>query len=141
MPTDGLLDDGRTPTTSDSAHRVSPTKTGFGSEMSVQARLAVAFSLVSHTDSPVTNDSVKQLFTSGLPKRVPAANSALKCTWLVFIVIVVNQMLSASVIVRPNRLRKTSPTSRSSKNRPVHSFGIAASVFTRASTRPSMSDR
>ena len=39
--------------------------------MSVQARFAVAFSLVSGTLMPVTRASVKALFTSGWPKRVP----------------------------------------------------------------------
>ena len=80
MPTFGLLLDSRNPSTSDSAQSVSPQNTGLGSEMSVHARFAVAFSLVSHTDRPVTSDSVKQLFTSMRPNRVPAANSPLKCT-------------------------------------------------------------
>ena len=41
--------------------------------MSVQERLAVAFSLVSGTVMPVTSASVKALFTSGWPKGVPSA--------------------------------------------------------------------
>jgi hypothetical protein len=43
--------------------------------------------------------------------------AALVWIWFVFIVRVVNQTLSASVIVRPSRLRYTSPTDRSSKKR------------------------
>jgi hypothetical protein len=97
-----------------SAQRVSPTNTGAGSLISPQPRLATAFSLVSGTLSPVTSASVRVLFTSGRPKRVRAAWEALKCTWLVFIVRHVNQTLSASVTVRPIRLRNTSPTSKSS---------------------------
>src|SRR6266545_3481569 len=37
-------------------------------------------------------------------------------------------MLSASVIVLPSLLRKTSPTAKSSKNRPRHDFGAASST-------------
>jgi hypothetical protein len=50
----------------------------------------------------------------GQAERVPAANSALKCTWLVLQVSSVNHVLSVSEIVRPRRLRYTPPTSRSS---------------------------
>jgi hypothetical protein len=69
--------------------------------------------------------SVRQEFISGLPKRVVSEYAVLKCIWLVFIVSVVNQMLSTSVIVRPSRLRKTSPTSKSSKKRPRQTFGAS----------------
>src|SRR5579884_1120184 len=96
IPTDGFDDDGRKSRISLSAQSVSPTNTGADSLMSAQARFAVAFSLVSGTLKPVTRATVKQLFTSGAPKRVLAANSELKCTWFVFIVNVVNQTLSAS---------------------------------------------
>jgi hypothetical protein len=114
IPTSGLDLDSRVETISVSVHSVSPTKTGLGSLMSVQARLAVAFSLVSGTLMPVTRASVNALLTSGLPNRVRAANSLLKWTWLVFIVRHVNQMLSVSVTVRPSLLWNTSPTSKSS---------------------------
>jgi hypothetical protein len=105
MPTSGLDEDGRSPITSLSAHRVSPTTTGLGSVMSDQPRFAVAFSLVSATLNPTTRATVSVLLTSGRPYLVPAANSLLKCTWFVFIVKQVNQMLSVSVSVRPRRLR------------------------------------
>jgi hypothetical protein len=57
---------------------------------------------------------VNALFTSGRSKRVRAANGSLKWIGFVFIVRHVNQMLSVWVTVRPNRLRKTSPTAKSS---------------------------
>src|SRR3954462_14241750 len=96
--------------------------------MSVQARLAVAFSLVSGTVRPVTRASVNALLTSGRPNGVPLENSSLKWAWFVFMVRHVNHTLSVSVTVRPSRLRKTSPTERSSKNLPRHSFVAAAGV-------------
>ena len=52
MPTFGFDFDSRMSRISLSAHSVSPTKTGFGSLMSVHARLAAAFSLVSGTVMP-----------------------------------------------------------------------------------------
>ena len=73
MPTLGFDLDSRVSRISLSAQSVSPTKTGFGSLMSVQARFAAAFSLVSGTVSPVTSASVKALLTSGRPKRVRSA--------------------------------------------------------------------
>ena len=82
--------------------------------MSVQARFAAAFSLVSGTVMPVTSASVNALLTSGLPNWVRSAYAVLKWSWLVFMVRQVNQMLSVSVTVRPRRLLKTSPTSKSS---------------------------
>jgi hypothetical protein len=88
--------------------------------MSSHARFAIAFSETSVTERPVTTESVNVLFTSGFPKGPFSANGVLKCTWFVFIVRFVNQMLSVSVIVRPSRLRYTSPTVKSSKNRPCH---------------------
>ena len=63
---------------------------------------------------PVTSASVNVLFTSGRSNCVRSAWGTLKCTWFVFIVRHVNQTLSVSVIVRPKRLRKTSPTAKSS---------------------------
>ncbi len=54
------------------------------------------------------------LLTSGLPNGDFSANGVLKCDWFVFSVRFVNQMLSVSVIVRPSRLRYTSPTVKSS---------------------------
>ena len=59
IPTFGFDFDSRFSRISLSAQSVSPTKTGFGSAMSVHARLAVAFSLVSGTVMPVTSASVK----------------------------------------------------------------------------------
>ena len=53
---------------------------------------------------------MKALLTSGCPKRVRSVNGTSKCIGFVFMVRQVNQMLSVSVIVRPKRLRKTSPT-------------------------------
>ncbi len=114
MPTLGFEADSRSSRISLSAWSVSPSNTGFGSLMSVQARFAAAFSLVSGTVSPVISASVNALFTSGRSKRVRAANGSLKCIGFVFIVRHVNQMLSVWVTVRPNRLRKTSPTAKSS---------------------------
>src|SRR5919106_3779285 len=128
MPTVGLERDSRVSVTSLSAQSVSPTKTGLGSSISVHERLAAAFSLVSGTVIPVTSASVSALFTRGRPKRVRSANGTLKCTWFVFIVKHVNQTLSVSVIVRPKRLRKTSPTSTSSQTVPRQTFGAACSV-------------
>ena len=74
----------------------------------------MAFSETSVTERPVTSESVNALFTSGLPNGERSANGVLKCDWFVFIVRFVNQMLSVSVIVRPSRLRYTSPTVKSS---------------------------
>src|SRR5918996_2330821 len=128
MPTLGFEADSRSSVISLSAQSVSPAKTGFGSLMSVHERFAAAFSLVSGTVMPVTTASVKVEFTRGRPKRVRSANGTLKCTWFVFIVKHVNQTLSVSVIVRPKRLRKTSPTSKSSQNLPRQTFGAACSV-------------
>ena len=82
--------------------------------MSVHARFAAAFSLVSGTVMPVTSASVKALLTSGWPNCVRSAYGVLKWIWFVFSVRQVNQMLSVSVTVRPSRLRNTSPTSKSS---------------------------
>jgi len=62
----------------------------------------------------VTSARVKALLTSGCPKRVVSANGTSKCIGFVFMVTQVNQTLSVSVIVRPKRLRKTSPTAKSS---------------------------
>ena len=93
---------------------MSPANTGFGSLMSVHCRFAAAFSLVSGTVMPVIRASVNVLLTSGLPNCVRSAYGALKWIWFVFSVRHVNQMLSVSVIVRPRRLRKLSPTSKSS---------------------------
>ncbi len=73
MPTLGFDFDSRRSRISLSAHSVSPSKTGFGSLMSVQARLAAAFSLVSGTVMPVTSASVNALFTSGWPNCVRSA--------------------------------------------------------------------
>ena len=73
--------------------------------MSVHARFAVTLSLVSGTDRPVISASVKQLLTSRALKRVRSGNTALKCSWFVLCVSAVNQVLSASEIVRPMRLR------------------------------------
>ena len=58
--------------------------------------------------------SVNVLFTSGWPNCVRSVYGTLKWIWFVFSVRHVNQMLSVSVIVRPRRLRNTSPTSKSS---------------------------
>ncbi len=114
MPAYGREADSRSSSTSDSHHSVSPAKTGFGSLMSSQARFAIAFSETSVTERPVTSESVNALLTSGLPNGDFSANGVLKCDWFVFSVRFVNQMLSVSVIVRPSRLRYTSPTVKSS---------------------------
>src|SRR6185436_14305578 len=94
MPTDGFERDSRFSRISLSAQIVSPANTGRGSSMSVQDRLAAAFSLVSGTVRPTTSASVKALFTSGFPNWVRAAYGSLKWIGLVFIVRHVNQMLS-----------------------------------------------
>ena len=73
--------------------------------MSPQPRFATAFSLVSATESPSTIASVSVETTSGAPNSVRSAYGALKCIWFVFIVSSVNHVLSASVTVRPSRLR------------------------------------
>ena len=82
--------------------------------MSVHARFAAAFSLVSGTVMPVISASVKVLLTRVWPNCVRSAWTRLKWIWFVFSVRQVNQMLSVSVIVRPSRLRKASPASKSS---------------------------
>src|SRR4029078_5354223 len=84
-----------------SAHNGAPADTGFGRRMSPQPRFAAAFSDVSRTDKPSTTASVSVETTSGRLNSVPDENSELKCTWFVFIVSAVNQILSVSVIVRP----------------------------------------
>ena len=58
--------DSRVSVTNDSAYRVSPTNTGFGSRIWSQARLAIAFWVRSLTLMPVTNATVKVEFTSAL---------------------------------------------------------------------------
>jgi hypothetical protein len=63
----------------------------------------MAFWLRSLTLIPATIESVRQLFTSGRPNSVLAAYAASKCSGCVFIVSSVNQVLSASVMVRPGR--------------------------------------
>src|SRR5262249_23248202 len=131
IPTFGFDPDSRSSRISLSAQSVSPAKTGFGSEMSVHARLAAAFSLVSGTVMPVTSASVNVLFTSGRPNCVRSAYGVLKWIWFVFRVRQVNQMLSVSVIVRPSLLANLSPTAKSSKKRPRHCLGAAwVSVLT-----------
>ena len=67
MPMFGRDADSRVSRISLSAHSVSPSNTGLGSMMSVHARLAAAFSLVSGTDMPVINASVKVELTSVRP--------------------------------------------------------------------------
>src|SRR3972149_3086880 len=69
MPTLGFDFDSRLSVISLSAQSVSPTKTGFGSLMSVQARFAAAFSLVSGTVMPVTSAGVEGGVTRGVPDR------------------------------------------------------------------------
>ena len=67
MPMLGREADSRSSRISLSAQRVSPSKTGWGSVMSVQARFAAACSLVSGTVRPVTSASVNAELTSGRP--------------------------------------------------------------------------
>ena len=94
MPTLGFDFDSRMSRISLSAQSVSPTKTGFGSLMSVQARFAAAFSLVSGTVMPVISASVKVLLTRIWPNCVRSACGASKWIWFVFSVRQVNRMLS-----------------------------------------------
>ena len=70
--------------------------------MSSQPRLANAFWVRSVTLCPTAIATVSVETTSGLPNSERPAYSALKCIWLVFIVSSVNQVLSASVMVRPS---------------------------------------
>ena len=58
---------------------------------------------VSETVMPATIDSVRQEFTNGLPNSVSAAKAWSKCSGWVFMVNKVNQLLSASLMVRPGR--------------------------------------
>ncbi|MNC86305.1 hypothetical protein D3C83_19570 [compost metagenome] len=82
---------------------MSPAKTGAVRRTLSQPRFATAFWLRSETLMPVTIASVRQLFTSGRPNSVFAAYAASKCSGCVFMVSSVNQVLSASLIVRPGR--------------------------------------
>ena len=59
------------------------------------------------------------LFTRRSPNSVPAANSASRWRGWGFMVIVVNRTLSVSVTVRVSAWCTTSPTGRSSNQRPV----------------------
>ena len=63
----------------------------------------MAFWLRSLTLIPATMDSVSALFTSNLPNSLCLAYSASKWIGWVFMVSSVNQVLSASPIVRPGR--------------------------------------
>ena len=103
IPWFGRLLDSRLSSTSDSAYKVSPAKTGAVRLISVQPRLAIAFWLRSLTLMPATIDKVSAEFTNGLPNSVFAAYSTSKWIGCVFIVNSVNQVLSASVIVLPGR--------------------------------------
>src|SRR5262249_61618118 len=67
MPMFGRDPDSRSSRISLSAQSVSPSNTGCGRVMSVQARFAAAFSLVAGTGMPVTGDSVNAELTSGRP--------------------------------------------------------------------------
>ena len=78
IPQEGRLFDSRAASTSLSAHSVSPAKTGFGSLMSLQPRLAAAFSDVSLTARPRTSASVNVETTSGCPNSVRAAQTAVE---------------------------------------------------------------
>ena len=83
---------------------MSPAKSGFGSLTSSQPS-ATPFSLTSATPIPVTIASVSVLLIRHLPNSVRRAKSLLKWIWLVLLVSRVNQVLSASVRVRPSRQR------------------------------------
>ena len=74
--------------------------------------------VVSSTEIPTRSPSVNRLFTRGCPNSVPAAYSASRCRRAGFSVIVVNRMLSVSVIVRVSACGTTSPTGSSSNQRP-----------------------
>jgi len=78
MPWVGLDFDSRTANTSDSAYRVSPTKTGAGISIRSQPRFAIAFWLVSETLIPKTMERARQEFTMGLANSDCAAYSASK---------------------------------------------------------------
>ena len=77
--------------------------TGAGMRMSVQPRFAIACWLTSATDMPVTTAKVSALLTIGWPNSVWRAYSRSKCSGCRFMVSSVNQVLSASVMVRPGR--------------------------------------
>jgi hypothetical protein len=66
---------------------------------------ATPFSLTSATPMPVTMARVSVLLIRHLPNSVRRAKSLLKWIWFVLLVSRVNQMLSASVTVRPSRQR------------------------------------
>ena len=114
MPTSGFDFDSRFSRISLSAQSVSPTKTGLGSLMSVHCRFAAAFSLVSGTVRPTISASVKVLLTRICPNCVRSA--CVRSKWIEFVLCVrpVKSRLSCSVTVRPKRLGKTSPGSKSS---------------------------
>ena len=105
MPTSWFDCDSRFSRISLSAQSVSPTKTGFGSLMSVHWRFAAAFSLVSGTVMPVISASVNVLFTRIWPNCVRSA--CLRSKWIEFVLCVrqVKRRLSYSLTVRPKRLR------------------------------------
>jgi hypothetical protein len=63
----------------------------------------MAFWLTSDTLMPTISATVNGLATSGLPNSLALAYSASKCSGCVFIVSSVNQVLSASLMVRPGR--------------------------------------
>ena len=105
MPACGRLADSRFSRTIDSLYSVSPAKTGWVMRISSQPRLAKAFWVMSVTLCPTAMATVRVETTSGLPNSDFAAYSLLKCIWFVFIVSSVNQVLSASVTVRPSGCR------------------------------------
>lgn len=102
IPAYGRDLDSRLSTTIDSAYSVSPTKTGWVSRISSQPRFIMAVWLTSMTDSPSTIATESPEFTMIFPTGARAAKCALKWFWLVFIVSSVNQVLSASLTVRPS---------------------------------------
>src|SRR5215471_1001770 len=108
---------------------VSPWNTGLGNSTFSKPRLpTVVPSVVSPTLRPTATPSVNRLLTKGFPNSAVCA--ALKSTWsgCGFMVRHENQMLSASVTVRPGWCWNTCPTVSSSNSLPAMAISFSSDV-------------
>src|SRR5450631_743192 len=106
----------RLASTTVSARKVSPMRTGNGNLTSSQPRFPkVVPYVVSYTDSPTKRPRVKTLFTMRSPNTVPLAYSASRCSAAGFMVRALKRRLSVSVTVRRTACSNRCPTSNCSK--------------------------
>src|SRR5699024_9735118 len=107
-------------------------KRGAGKATSEKPRLPTIVPWVSCvTDRPMSVARVNIELTSLWPKGSVSAKAASRCRAWVFMVTAVNQVLSASVMVRPGACLWVAPTSISSRHRPRCS--MARSLMCRSS--------